>query len=83
MLKTHFHPVFQVSMALRKSLFQDEMSKSALLETLILDNRARVGKNEGSFLPTLSGDLTKVGNYPVEKLKKWISVTLTVFIVQK
>ena len=62
MLKTHFHPVFQVSMALRKSLFQDKMSKSALLETVITANRARVVKNEGSFLPTLSGDLTKVDN---------------------
>ena len=49
MLKTHFHPVFQVSMALRMSLFQDEMSKLTLLETLILVNRARVVKNKGSF----------------------------------
>ena len=49
MLKTHFHPVFQVSMALRMSLFQDEMSKSALLETAIAVIRARAGKNEGSF----------------------------------
>ena len=49
-------------MALRMSLFQDEMSKSALLETLIAVIRARVGKNEGSFLSTLSRDLTKVDN---------------------
>ena len=36
------------------------MSKSALLETLISVNGARAGKNEGSFLSTLSRDLTKV-----------------------
>ena len=49
-------------MALRKSLFQYEMSKSALLETVIAVNRARVGKNEGSLLSNLSSGLTKVDN---------------------
>ena len=49
MLKSPFHPVFQVPMALRMSLFQAQMSKSAVLETVILVNRAGIVKNEGSL----------------------------------
>ena len=33
MLKNHFHPVFQVSMALKKSLFQVQMSNYTVLKT--------------------------------------------------
>lgn len=54
MPKTLFHPVFQVSMTLNKSQFQAQMSKSALLETVISAIRAGAGKNEGSFLSALS-----------------------------
>ena len=45
--------VSKVLLVLQKGGFQDKMSKSALLETLILVNRARVVKNEGSFLSVL------------------------------
>ena len=33
MLKNHFHPVFQVSMALKKSRFRVQMSNYTLLKT--------------------------------------------------
>ena len=55
------------------------MSKSALLKTLIAIIRARVGKNEGSFLSDLSRDLTKVDNCTVGKIIDLIKETLSDF----
>ena len=57
MLKTLFHPAFQVSMALRMSRFQDKMSNFTLLETAIATNWAGIVKNRGSLLSDLTKDL--------------------------
>ena len=50
MYKTFFHPVFQVSIALRKSLFQDKMSNYTLLKTPFgnIPNRELITRVESS-----------------------------------
>ena len=65
-------------MALRMSLFQNKMSNFTLLGTLIVAIRARVGKNEGSFLSALSSETIGLIDYLTEKLIKLITTVLVI-----